>query len=380
MTRANTFEYDAFISHAVEDKLPIANELCARLEKAGLKIWYSGRELRVGDRLTQTIEEGLAKSRFGIVILSPTYVSKMWTLREFYSLLSREKEDYKVILPILYDITPEQLAQKDLTMAELFSLRAEKGMDYLVDVLMREISTLKTEDKRKFKLKVLAGIKSILSALSLMFLLIIGLSKVIGFSLVEPFQKADVYQQVGITHDRLSSSLPPSYSGRITTREFASDKMEGDDLQGYFRSQYHLVTVDGKVQYLKDVEGTFRVKIDSASGGFGEVGKMLLMYPFIVDLADGLSSICGMKDRHDKQKDIGPRKADPGISREKRNTGGKGIAFSTAQLNLGDEGAFGDGDGILQNIQASVWQEEFAYGDDERMQRIAAPPAAGEEE
>ena len=151
MVTNETFKYDAFISHAVEDKFPIANELCARLEQAGLKIWYSGRELRVGDRLTTAIEQGLSKSRFGIVILSPTYVSKMWTLREFYSLLSREEHGKKTILPILYDITPEQLAQKDLTMAELFSIRADKGMDYVVNVLVNEIrETQKAERRRSF--------------------------------------------------------------------------------------------------------------------------------------------------------------------------------------------------------------------------------------
>jgi hypothetical protein len=149
MNWIETYEYDAFISHAVEDKMPIANELCSRLEQAGLKIWYSGRELRVGDRLTQTIEEGLSRSRFGIVILSPTYVNKMWTLREFYSLLSREKEGKKIVLPVLYDITPEQLAQKDLTMAEMFSLRADKGIDHVVNVLTSEIKKLKREDVKK---------------------------------------------------------------------------------------------------------------------------------------------------------------------------------------------------------------------------------------
>src|SRR5687768_17452931 len=112
----STYKYDAFISHAVEDKIPIANELCARLEAQGLKIWYSGRELSVGDRITDKIHEGLDQCRFGIVILSSSYISKMWTLREFYTLLVRENKGEKTILPILYDVTPDELAKKDLTM------------------------------------------------------------------------------------------------------------------------------------------------------------------------------------------------------------------------------------------------------------------------
>ena len=57
--RHNKYDYDAFISHAVEDKIPIANELCAKLEAAGLKIWYSGKELGVGDSIEKTIQNGL---------------------------------------------------------------------------------------------------------------------------------------------------------------------------------------------------------------------------------------------------------------------------------------------------------------------------------
>jgi TIR domain len=132
--------YDAFISHAVEDKIPIANELCQKLEQAGLKIWYSGRELNAGDSIATTIHDGLNKSRFGIVILSKNYVSKNWPLREFYHLLARENEGRKVILPVLYNINPEDLALKDLTMADRFAIKADKGLDQVVTKLLDVIS------------------------------------------------------------------------------------------------------------------------------------------------------------------------------------------------------------------------------------------------
>lgn len=137
--RQNRYEYDAFISHAVEDKIPIANELCARLEAAGLKIWYSGKELGVGDSIEKTIEKGLNRSRYGIVIFSPTYLAKNWTIREFYTLLAKEIEEHKVILPVLYNITLDELKNKDLVMADRFAVNADKGIDVVVDRLVREI-------------------------------------------------------------------------------------------------------------------------------------------------------------------------------------------------------------------------------------------------
>ena len=137
--RQNKYEYDAFISHAVEDKIPIANELCAKLERAGLKIWYSGKELGIGDSIEKTIEKGLNRSRYGIVIFSPTYLAKNWTIREFYTLLAKEIEEQKVILPVLYNISLDELKNKDLLMADRFAVNADKGIDFVVERLVREI-------------------------------------------------------------------------------------------------------------------------------------------------------------------------------------------------------------------------------------------------
>jgi len=146
--RHHKYDYDAFISHAVEDKIQSANELCAKLERAGLRIWYSGKELGVGDSIEKTIENGLHRSRYGIVILSPTYLAKNWTIREFYTLLSREIEQRKVILPVLYNITVDDLRNKDLLMADRFAVNADRGIDYVVDRLVSEIRKPKHQKTR----------------------------------------------------------------------------------------------------------------------------------------------------------------------------------------------------------------------------------------
>lgn len=146
--RQNKYEYDAFISHAVEDKIPIANELCAKLESAGLRIWYSGKELGIGDSIEKTIEKGLNRSRYGIVIFSPTYLAKNWTIREFYTLLAKEIEEQKVILPVLYNISLDELKKKDLLMADRFAVNADRGIDFVVDRLVREIRKTKATEPK----------------------------------------------------------------------------------------------------------------------------------------------------------------------------------------------------------------------------------------
>jgi hypothetical protein len=143
--------YDVFISHAVEDKIPFVTELCCRLKKEGLSIWYSGAELNSGDSISRAIDEGLDNSRYGIVVLSPNYLAKNWPLREFYLLLAREKNGEKVILPVLYNITPEELALEDLTMADRMGIKASLGIDIVVDRLLKAIHKDKASKKKRQK-------------------------------------------------------------------------------------------------------------------------------------------------------------------------------------------------------------------------------------
>jgi hypothetical protein len=79
---ANPGAKDAFISHAGEDKLTVAEPLARALSARGWKVWLDKLELTVGDSLNQRISTALARSRFGIVILSKAFFSKHWPQRE----------------------------------------------------------------------------------------------------------------------------------------------------------------------------------------------------------------------------------------------------------------------------------------------------------
>ena len=55
--------YDAFISHASEDKEKLVRPLANVLTKMGYKVWYDEFALKVGDSLRQSIHKGLINSR-----------------------------------------------------------------------------------------------------------------------------------------------------------------------------------------------------------------------------------------------------------------------------------------------------------------------------
>ena len=110
--------YDAFISHASEDKKVIVRPLANALEKMGYRIWYDEFELQVGDSLRQSIDHGLANSRYGIVILSPTFFAKNWPQYELNGLTAREMDGQKVILPVWHKLTKAEVLKISPTLAD----------------------------------------------------------------------------------------------------------------------------------------------------------------------------------------------------------------------------------------------------------------------
>lgn len=110
-------EYDVFISHASEDKAEFADLLCKELEDGGVKVWYDTLNIDWGDSLRAKIDDGLKKSRFGIVILSKDYIRKGWTQYELDGLFQIEMTNGKTILPIWHNITKDEVQAFSPTLA-----------------------------------------------------------------------------------------------------------------------------------------------------------------------------------------------------------------------------------------------------------------------
>lgn len=106
-------EYDVFVSHAWEDKEDFVDEFVSELRKQGLKVWYDTDKLKWGDSMREKIDKGLSKSRYGVVVLSPNYISehKYWTQAELNGLFQVETVNGKTILPIWHNLTKKQVTE-----------------------------------------------------------------------------------------------------------------------------------------------------------------------------------------------------------------------------------------------------------------------------
>lgn len=111
-------EFDVFISHASEDKGDVVRPLAHVLNDADLKVWYDEFELRIGDSLRRKIDAGLAKSRFGIVVLSRSFFGKGWTNYELDGLVTRAVTGEQVLLPIWHEITKKEVIDYSPSLAD----------------------------------------------------------------------------------------------------------------------------------------------------------------------------------------------------------------------------------------------------------------------
>ena len=117
-----------FICHASEDKKAVARPLAKQLQKLSFDVWYDEFSIKMGDSLRGSIDKGLAKCDFGVVVLSTSFFDKMWPQEELAGLTSKEiSKKGKVILPIWHDIDFEIVNSFSPTLAGRYGIASSNG-------------------------------------------------------------------------------------------------------------------------------------------------------------------------------------------------------------------------------------------------------------
>jgi hypothetical protein len=130
-------EWDIFISHASEDKVEVALPLANILSTKRMKVWLDESELFVGDSLRAKIDEGLAQSQFGVVILSLTFFSKHWPLAELDGLAVREAHGDKRILPVWHNLSFEEVCKRSPLLAGRLAAQTKDGLRAVADHIVK---------------------------------------------------------------------------------------------------------------------------------------------------------------------------------------------------------------------------------------------------
>ncbi len=101
---------DVFLCHAWDDRKGSAKELHDLLESRRVSVWFSEKDVTLGSSLLREIDKGLARSRVGIVLVTPALLRRVQAEgiadKELSALLARD-----LLVPIVHGTTYEALRE-----------------------------------------------------------------------------------------------------------------------------------------------------------------------------------------------------------------------------------------------------------------------------
>jgi hypothetical protein len=133
---------DVFLCHAWDDRQGAATDLYDLLEARNVSVWFSERDVILGKPLLREIDRGLAKSRAGIVLVTPALLKRLQTDtaisdKELSELLARD-----LLVPVVHGTTYDALRQVSPLLASRSGLSTEEGSMEDIAVKIAELVDL----------------------------------------------------------------------------------------------------------------------------------------------------------------------------------------------------------------------------------------------
>lgn len=103
--------YSVFLSHSSSDK-PLINTFFNELQKSEIDAWFDRYEISPGDSITDRINDGLDKSKIGLLFLSKNFISGKsgWTMNEAnYFFQKRMRKSDKKFIVINIDLEHDEM-------------------------------------------------------------------------------------------------------------------------------------------------------------------------------------------------------------------------------------------------------------------------------
>lgn len=137
-------KYDLFLCHAWDDRKETAKELCDKLTEKGVKVWFSEKDLPLGSTMLREIDKGLAKSRAGIVLVTPNFLKRIENEgvaeKELSALLAKDR-----LIPIIHNTTYDALRDVSPLLGSRSGLDTNEDS---MDVIATKLAELFVEEEK----------------------------------------------------------------------------------------------------------------------------------------------------------------------------------------------------------------------------------------
>jgi hypothetical protein len=126
---------DIFLCHAWDDRKNSAKDLYDLLISKSVSVWFSEKDVPLGTSLLREIDKGLAKSKIGIVLVTPKFLERIENAgiadKELSALLATDQ-----LIPIVHGTTYEELRDVSPLLASRSGLNSsEETMEIISDKL-----------------------------------------------------------------------------------------------------------------------------------------------------------------------------------------------------------------------------------------------------
>lgn len=132
---------DVFLCHAWDDRQGAAKQLHDLLEAAGVKVWFSEKDLGLGVPMMRAIDKGLAASRIGLVLVTPALLARLpkesVADKELSALLAGNR-----LVPIVHNTTYEALRNVSPLLASRSGLDTAEDSMAVIATKIAELVTI----------------------------------------------------------------------------------------------------------------------------------------------------------------------------------------------------------------------------------------------
>ena len=132
---------DVFLCHAWDDRQGAAKDMHDLLESRGVSVWFSEKDVGLGTSLLREIDRGLAKSRVGIVLVTPALLRRLQgesiADKELSALLARD-----LLVPIVHNTSYEALREVSPLLASRTGLSTAENSMAVVAAKLAELVAL----------------------------------------------------------------------------------------------------------------------------------------------------------------------------------------------------------------------------------------------
>lgn len=112
-------ECDIFIAYAEEDKERVVVPLARALTKRGYKVRYEGYDITKDTNLRRRMDEGLARSAVGIVLLSKDFLEKGRGMHDLRNLMSKKISGPQSLIPVWHNVTKQEMMEASSALADI---------------------------------------------------------------------------------------------------------------------------------------------------------------------------------------------------------------------------------------------------------------------